>query len=237
MMTIRSQNQIVSLPTPREILFAVIDDTIRAHRPRLIHIPRTANSSHISPKRLRDLHRKGPHTARRTFHKNLLPWSNPSLIAKPLQSRNPRDWHRRRLLKRQVPRLQPQHPLSDTHIFGKSVPFETRYPEHLVPNPKLRHLASHPLHPARNITAKHHRLTLLHPREPVPRRTFHHVQIQRIHRCRAKPDHHLITRRHGCRDLRILQELWWPVLCAQNRFHRTLPLHLLQQPPRCLAKV
>jgi hypothetical protein len=58
--------QVIPSLTPREILLCVIDDAIRADRPDQIHIPRTADTSHLRAERCGDLYGERTHAIRRT---------------------------------------------------------------------------------------------------------------------------------------------------------------------------
>src|SRR5882724_4440557 len=174
MMSIRSQNQIVPLPALREIYLGVIDDMVGANRSRCVQIPRAAHGSDFSPEHFGNLHRKCTHTTRRTFNKNLLTWPDPSLVSKTLQRRACRDWDRCRVLKREVGWFRRQLLFNRTCILSKPLPFETRYPEHLVARLELFYVSANRFHSPGDITTEDLVFRCAQSRDhAVPRRTFH----------------------------------------------------------------
>src|SRR4030081_2307697 len=106
MMGIRTQDQIVTLPTFREIFLLVINDMVCANRSRRGHISCAAHGSDLSPERFGNLDRKRTHTTRRSIHQNLVASLDPSLVTETLQGSDCRDWYGCRVLKRTFGWLQ-----------------------------------------------------------------------------------------------------------------------------------
>src|SRR5260370_29000701 len=119
MICVRSKDQIVTLPTLREILSRVINDMVCANRSRRVHLPRAAHGSDVSPERFGNLDRKRTHTTRRAINQNLVASLDASLVTKTLQRGDCRHWDRCCVLKRYVGRLQRQFIFNSTHILGK----------------------------------------------------------------------------------------------------------------------
>src|SRR5271167_2152396 len=99
-MSVRTQDQIVRLPTFREIFPSVINDMIGTNRSRHVQIPRAAHGSDFCPERFGNLDCKCTYTTRRAIHENLVTWLDPSLITETLKSSNCRDWYGCGILKR-----------------------------------------------------------------------------------------------------------------------------------------
>src|SRR6266511_4582922 len=111
--------QVVSLGASGEIFPAVIDDEICANRSDEVHVPRAAHSRYLCAERFSDLHSERTDTPRRTIDQDLLPRLNPTFVAKPLQSCQPRHRYGRRLLEGQVHGNQRQPVFASADIFGK----------------------------------------------------------------------------------------------------------------------
>src|SRR4030088_340083 len=99
------ENYIVTFRAFSEILFRIIDDTIRAERSHKIDISRTADTGHIRTERLGDLHCECSHSSRSAIDQDLLTGLNLSLVATRLQSCDARDVNRSRLFKSDVSRF------------------------------------------------------------------------------------------------------------------------------------
>jgi hypothetical protein len=84
-MCVRTQNQVVTLPTPREIFQGVINDMVCANGSRSVRVPRTAHSNNFSPEPFRNLDREPAHVARGAIDQDLLTWLNPFRVAKTLK--------------------------------------------------------------------------------------------------------------------------------------------------------
>src|SRR6266481_7590096 len=102
MIGVRSKNQVVTLPTLREIFSSVINDMVCANRSRRVHIPRAAHGSDLRPERFGNLDRKCTHTTRRAIHQNLVASLDPSLITKTLKGSDCRHGYRCCVLERTV---------------------------------------------------------------------------------------------------------------------------------------
>src|SRR5713226_328036 len=129
MIGVRSQDQIVMLPTLREIFPRVINDMVRADRSRRVHLPRAAHGGDFSPERFGDLDRKCTHTTRRAINQNLVASLDPSLITKTLKGSECRHGYGCCVLKRFVGWLQCYFIFQTAHILGKGPPARA---EHLV---------------------------------------------------------------------------------------------------------
>ena len=75
---------------------------------------------YVRAERLRDLHGERPHAPRRTDDQDLLLWLHSSLVTKTLQGRQSGQRYRRRLLERQVGRLQPQRAFRNSCVLGET---------------------------------------------------------------------------------------------------------------------
>jgi hypothetical protein len=116
----------------------VVDDVVRTDRPDQVHVPRAAHAGHVRSERLRDLNGEGAHAPRRTDDQDLLPWLDPSVIAQTLQRGQRGQRYGRRLLERQVGRLQFHERFRDACVLGKATRRDVGV--HLVTRPKPRHL-------------------------------------------------------------------------------------------------
>src|SRR5271167_4014197 len=130
MVGIRTQDQIVTLPAPREIFLSVINDMVCANRSRDVHIPGAAHGSDFSPERFGNLDRECTHTTGRAINQNLVARLNPSFITKALKRGNCRHWYSCGLLERTVGWLPSQLIFDSAHILGKAS--HTFCPEHRV---------------------------------------------------------------------------------------------------------
>src|SRR6267143_1388722 len=220
MMGIRTQDQIVTLPTFREIFLLVINDMVCANRSRRVHIPRAAHGSDLSPERFGNLDRKRTHTTRRAIHQNLVASLDSSLITETLEGGDCRDWYGCCVLKRTAGRLQRQLVFTSTRILGKPSPCETCYPEHLVAGLKLLYLSANRFHSPCDITAEDLLFWCAQPRDQADQwHTSHGKQVQWIYRCRVKLYQDLIGRGRRFCHPRELQHIRWSVLRVYNRFH------------------
>ena len=74
------------LPIFGEIFLRVINDMVCTNRAHHVHIPGAAHGRDFGPERFGNLHRKRPHTTRRTINQHLLSRLNLSFIAKPCKA-------------------------------------------------------------------------------------------------------------------------------------------------------
>src|ERR1700675_589041 len=151
------------------------------------------------------------------------PRPDPSLISKPLQGRECRDWYGCRLLKRTIGRLQRQFIFNSAHILGEPSPCESCHPKHLVACLKLLYASAHGFHSPCDITTEN----LLFWPAPLDntdqqRPTSQQEKVQWIYRCRAKLYQDLIVLGGRFFYLRELQHIRRSVFCAYNRFHKAL---------------
>ena len=188
MIGVRSQDQIVTLPTFCEIFPGVINDMVCANRSRRVHIPRAAHGSDFRPEGFGNLDRECTHATRSAINQNLVATLDPSLITKTLQGSACRNWYRCCLLERTIGWLQRQFIFNSTHILGKPSPCETGYPEHLVAWLKLLYVSANRFHSPCDITAEDLVFWCAKPRDQADeqRSTSHVEQVQWIYRCRAK---------------------------------------------------
>ena len=193
-------NQIITLTVPGEILSRVVNDVVRANGTRRFQIPRAAHTSDFGPKRLRNLHRKRPHTAGRTIDENLLPGLDPSLIAKPLQSgdRSHRDGGS--FLKRNIGWFQRQSVFTSGCILGESTRAASK---HLIPGMKPRYLAANGFHPPGDINAHSRVFRFAQPPKQAGDTTFHAMPVRGVGGRRMNPNQHLTVA--GSRFLHILE--------------------------------
>src|SRR5436305_6254857 len=152
MISVRSKNQVITLPILGEIFLRVINDLICPNRARHVHIPRAAHTSHFSPERVGNLHRKRTHTTRRTMNQDLLPWLNLSFIAKSLQGSDCRHRYGRCFLEREIGRFQHKCIFTSTDILGKTAP---NVPEYLIIWLKLRDVSANCFDPPRNVRSEY----------------------------------------------------------------------------------
>src|SRR5436309_10235454 len=129
MISVHSKNEVIPLPIFGEIFLGVINDLVCANRAYHVHIPRAAHASDFSPERFGNLHRKRPHTTRRTINQHLLSWLNASLVAQTLQGGDCRYRYGRCFLKRYIGRFQHQCIFTSTYVLGKTAP---NAPEYLI---------------------------------------------------------------------------------------------------------
>ena len=224
-MGIRTQDQIVTLPAPREIFPRVINDMVCAKRSRRVHIPRAAHGRDFRPERFGNLDRKCTHATRRAINQDLLTRLDASLITKTLKDSDCRHWYGCCFLKRTVGWLPCQLILNGAHILGKPSPCKTCYPEHLVAGLKLLDVSANRFHPACDITAKDLVFWCAQPRDQADqRRTPQLEQVQWIYRCCVKLYQDLIVLGSRFFYLRELQNIRRSVLCAYNRFHKVLSM-------------
>ncbi len=102
------EEQVVSLLVSGEVLVRVVDDVVRAEGSREVHVPRAADARHLRTERFGDLHGEGAHASRSSVDEDALSRLEPSMVAEPLQCREPRDWNAGRLLEREAIRLDDQ---------------------------------------------------------------------------------------------------------------------------------
>ena len=79
------EDEIVTLPTLREVLLGVVNNVVCADRSNHVHIPRAANAGHLRAERLGNLHGERAHASRRTVDQDLLPWLHLPRIAKTVK--------------------------------------------------------------------------------------------------------------------------------------------------------
>jgi hypothetical protein len=91
----RVEHPVVALAGAGVVLPRVVDDVIGPQRAHELQVPPARHAGHLSPERLRDLHREHAHAARGPVDQHPLA-ADLRLIAKPLQSGERRRWHRRR---------------------------------------------------------------------------------------------------------------------------------------------
>src|SRR5439155_27297131 len=132
------EHKIVSQPAVDEILPGVINHMVCADGSHHVHTPCAAYTGHVGAEGLGDLHGKRTHAPRRAVDQDLLPWLNPSFIAKALQGGACRHRHGGRLLEREVGGLQRQFLLVSTHILGEGA--ADAHAEYLVAWLKLRYV-------------------------------------------------------------------------------------------------
>src|SRR3989440_11538966 len=156
MISVRSKNQVITLPILGEIFLRVINDLICANRACHIQIPRAAHTSHFSSERFGNLHRKRTHTTRRTMNQHLLPWLNLSFIAKTLQGGDCRHRYGRCFLEREIGRFQHQCIFTSAYILGKTATTTRGYvPEYLITWLKLLYVFAHRFNPTRYVSAEY----------------------------------------------------------------------------------
>jgi hypothetical protein len=91
----------------------------------------------VRSERFRELNGEGAHASRRTDDQDLLPWLDSSVIAQTLQGGQRGQRYGRRLLERQVGRLQSQAFFRDTGVFGEATRHDMG--EYLITRAKPRH--------------------------------------------------------------------------------------------------
>src|SRR4051812_29642839 len=153
------ENDIVMLITPSEVLLRVVNHVIRAHRAGLLHVPCAADGGDLCAKRLCDLDREGTHASGGAVDQHLLSRANVSLVAKTLQSGEPRDSDRTGLLERDVSWLHDQCPFGGTCIFGDRSVSDA---ENFIARFKLSDVLTHGFDRARAIDPKARVLWLTH---------------------------------------------------------------------------
>src|SRR6266498_2429029 len=108
----RLEDEIVALPTLGEVLLRVVDEVVCADRSDHFNVPRAAHAGHLGAEGLGDLHGERPHASRRADDQDLVPWLDPSVSAS--------HWYGRRLVEREVGRLQLQEVIRDGYVFSES---------------------------------------------------------------------------------------------------------------------
>src|SRR5579864_3723450 len=151
MISVHRKNEVIPLPIFGEICLGVINDLVCANRAHHIHIPRAAHASDFSPERFGNLHRKRPHTTRRTMNQHLLSWLNLSFSAKALQGGDCRQRDGSCFLECHIGWFQYQCIFMSTHILGKSAPTRLgQVPEYLITWLKLLDVSANRFHPPRH---------------------------------------------------------------------------------------
>jgi hypothetical protein len=223
MMGVRTEDEIVTLPAPREILLRVINDVVCAKRSRDVQIPGAAHGSDFGSEQFGNLKREGTHSTGGSINQNFLAWLDLSFVAKALKGSERRDGYSGCVLKRTVGGLQRHFIFKSADILGKASAPETRYAEHLVAGLKLPYVFADCFYSPCDITAEDLVFWRALPREGAEqRRTSHHEQVQWIYGCRAKLDQDFAIGGRGFCYLRELQNIRGAVLRACDRFHKVL---------------
>src|SRR5207253_6033392 len=79
------EDEVVTLPRPREVLFGVIDDMVCAERPDQAYVSRARDAGHLRSERLRDLNREGSDATRGPDDQDLLPGFDLAATAQRLE--------------------------------------------------------------------------------------------------------------------------------------------------------
>src|SRR5271156_6061308 len=136
MMSVRTENQVVSRAVFCEVFHRVVYNVICADRSRSLQISRAANRRDLSPERLGNLDRERAHTTRRAINQNFLASLNLSLVTDTLKRGDCRDGYDCCVLERHIDRLQRQLIFNCTRKLGEPSACETCHAEHLVTWPK-----------------------------------------------------------------------------------------------------
>src|SRR5262245_34487755 len=107
-----------------------------------------AHASHVGPEPFGNLHGKGADATRRTVNQDPLPRFYLARVAKPMESSQRRCRYGRRLLKREVGRLERELVLARACILSAGAP---AFAEHFIARAELRDLVSHRFHHARGV--------------------------------------------------------------------------------------
>jgi len=156
MISVSSNNQVITLPIPGEIFLSVINDVVCPDRERHVQIPRAAHGSYLSPERFGNLHSKRTHATRRTINQDLLPRLNLSLIAETLQGGDCRKRYGRCFLECHTGRFQHQCIFTSTYILGKTAPTTPGYvSEYLIACLKQVCIPANRFNPPRYVSSEY----------------------------------------------------------------------------------
>src|SRR5580658_91012 len=217
MMSVRTENQVVSRAVFCEVLHRVVYNVVCADRSRSLQISRAANRRDLSPKRLGNLDRERAHTTRRAINQNHLAALNLALVTDSLKRGDCRDGYDRCVLERHIDRLQRQLIFHCTRKLGEPSASKTCDAEHLVTGPKPPCIPARCFDSACDVTTKD--LLLWCARPANQWRTSHTIQVNGINRCGANVNQDLIVLGYGFFHIGELQYIRWPVLRAYNRLH------------------
>ena len=129
----------------------------------------------------------------------------------------------RRLLEREVGRLERQLVLTSAHVFGEGALADSH---HLITWPEPGHVLADRLHAPSYLTASNR---ILRPAKPVAREAYrvrqagHEMPDAPFHTSRAHADEHLIVFGLGLVDVPELEHVGRAVLVLHDGLHRSLP--------------
>src|SRR5271157_291302 len=122
MISVGSQDQVITTVTAGEIFLFIIDDMIGPDRAYHLQVPRAAHSGNFRPERFGDLHGKGPHATRCTLDQYFLARIYVPLIAQSLQGGESSQGYRGSLLERKISWFQRDFIFHGADILSKRAP-------------------------------------------------------------------------------------------------------------------
>ena len=150
-------------------------------------------------------------------YKDALTFGEPPVVAKPLQSGEPRDGHGGGVLKRNFRGLCGNPRFFRARVFGKRSRCDT---ENHISGFELRYIGAHGFDIARHITARLRGLLFADKFYDAPhRRMSQHVVIERVDRRRADSDQDLVRGGRRLFDLGVAESVRQSSLVIDDRLH------------------
>ena len=218
------EHQVVAPAALREVVAAVVDHVIRAERPRLLDVPRAANSRHFSSERLGDLDGERADAAGSAVDEDTLSRLKSAAVAQPLEGRQSGDRKGGRVLEGHLCRLEGGCLLDAGVLRKRSV----RDPEDVIPRLEVGDVLADRLHRAGEVDADRRGLRPAQAgdgtRDPGSARDV--VPVDAVHRRRADSHQHAVGPRLRPRDLVDPKHVRQAVLISSNSPHLRRKLYV-----------